>query len=115
MANVSYKLILFYAVECGLKSIWMWENKLNRTNKNIDRGTKASKFGHKLNDLLKEMKWNKKINKGQTKSNEKVDHHSLHEAWRYGKQLEETSERKCVEDLEAVRCQLEEKIRSMRN
>ena len=114
-ANNSYKLILFYAVECGLKSLWMWEHKLNGTGKETGRGQKATGFLHNLNYLLKEMKWDRKILKAHTKNNEKVDHQNLHVAWRYGKQLEESSEIRCVEDLESIRCQLEKKIRSLRN
>ena len=42
----THRMALFYAVECGLKAVFMRRNKLKRTEGSV------TDFGHRLSDLL---------------------------------------------------------------
>jgi hypothetical protein len=97
------KMILFYAVECGLKALYMRQNKLIRTDRKSSYNGKAvSDFGHKLNDLLKTIKLNYSIPKITANDSSQIEQLHLHEAWRYGKSLDEKQEKNCIEILNKV-------------
>jgi hypothetical protein len=95
-ANVSprqppHLLLVFYAVECGLKAVW-----LKNEAKNIFGAEEIKRLGHKLDDLIREA--NKGLVLGQhlalpnqirfaplqqsTQRNGTAE--QLHQAWRYG-------------------------------
>jgi hypothetical protein len=51
--SISSHLLLFYAAECGLKSIWLRRNKLKTINDIADQ-TLISQDGHNLDRWIKE-------------------------------------------------------------
>jgi len=96
------KMILFYAVECGLKALYMRQNRLTRTDKSSHDGKKVSGFIHNLNDLLKTIKLNYSIPKITAHDRSQIKNGDLHQAWRYGKSLDEKQEKRCIEILNKV-------------
>jgi hypothetical protein len=53
--NSSCYLLLFYAVECGLKSIWLKKNNLTGTDRIQDQ-TLLTKDGHNFAIWIKELR-----------------------------------------------------------
>ena len=43
--DISHLLLLFYAVECGLKARYLWENKLSSTS-DFETSNLNRKYGH---------------------------------------------------------------------
>jgi hypothetical protein len=101
----SRNLLLFYAVECGLKATWMDKTRLLNTDQ-IDLDLLKS-YGHDL------MFWAKKLNVPATviqggqqfRSRNKKKQYDLrkaHEAWRYGVEVDPTDEQQVAACLERV-------------
>ncbi len=95
------KMILFYAVECGLKALYMDKNKLEWTGQMNNSGESVSGFRHNLNDLMKKLKWNYNIPKINVDKSQ-IENDDWHQAWRYGKSLDEKQEKRCIEILNKV-------------
>ncbi len=95
------KMLLFYAVECGLKALYMDKNKLKWTGQMNNSRESVSDFRHNLNDLMKKLKWNYKIPKINIDKNQ-IENDDLHQAWRYGKSLDEKQEKRCIEILSKI-------------
>jgi hypothetical protein len=104
--NVSSHLLLFYAAECGIKSIWLREKKLKTTD---DIGAKdmISKHGHNLAEWQKELK----IPANQVrqtphfdlaKGRSSLDISQAHEAWRYNISMKPQDQEALVEWLESL-------------
>jgi hypothetical protein len=79
-------LLLFYAVECGLKAAWLNRNKLRDTSA-IDPVLKEK--GHDLIYWTKQLRLPAVITNGKTNFRTRVDGTSrpleaAHEVWRYG-------------------------------
>ena len=104
------KLVLFYAVECGLKALYMRENKLKRTDQENSLKESAFYFRHNLNHLLVKMNMNIKIPKLVAKDNSQIEPEDLHAAWRYGKELDNRKELRCIERLKDILKELELKL-----
>ncbi len=87
--SATQRMVLFYAVECGLKAIYMRRNRMGQT------GEAVTAFGHRLADLLVALQCAHRLPDGLGKDGKAVASKSLHEAWRYGKELEGQREGKC--------------------
>lgn len=113
-STLSEKLLLFYAVECGLKYLILDENKKNSTRdfekiRETGTGRLVSELlmgtnGHDINRLLNILKNRLKIpqlptkvkdQNGRTISSEPKDFNQL---WRYGIECDYDAERK-IEDM----------------
>lgn len=87
----SHRLLLFYAVECGLKSLY-----LKRVCKDVIDGPTANLLGgHNLNKAMSELRFNDSLHLPKKMSLSEVNQtHSrqlhcgqLNEVWRYGASL----------------------------
>ena len=98
------RLLLFYAVECGLKSLYMRKNRLQKTDQKDSNNKNVSDFSHNLNRLLKKLNLIRqyRLPDVKAKNSEPIPSKSLHEAWRYGRQLDPDEERKYEEKLQEI-------------
>ena len=100
-------LLLFYAIECGLKCVYMRRNKLQSTKQLADRGLLRS-YGHDL------ARWSKELRMPALPTNTSVQFRLMsdmsktchidkaHEAWRYGVVMESESQGMLVRWLVGV-------------
>ncbi|BAP57468.1 hypothetical protein THII_3171 [Thioploca ingrica] len=90
-----HRLLLFYAVECGLKAVIMKREGLSRT----DRNSNISQLGHDINGLLEYLKVRRLRLTGGVKmktiltgkkhnENRPVEPKELNQMWRYGGEAE---------------------------
>jgi len=117
-AACSY-LLLFYAVECGLKSIWLKRNNLTGTDR-IKNLTLLSKDGHNFGVWIKALRL--PLDVVGDISNLKLPSFSLHkdgsnwnmseahQAWRYGVRINSQDQNALVEWLEKVCTWIKENI-----
>ncbi len=106
------KLILFYAVECGLKALYMRRKRLRKTDQKDTDNKGVSSFSHNLNRLLKKLNLiQHKLPDVKAKDNVLIPAKSLHEAWRYGKELDPDDEHKYEEKLQKIMQILDSKLR----
>ena len=103
-------MVLFYAVECGLKALYMQNSKLKRTDQADYNGESIETVGHNLNRLLDKLKMKVQVPKSMTKDNIQFEHDDLHTAWRYGKKLDRQKEQKCIEVLKKILNQLKVRL-----
>ena len=106
----SQSLRLFYAVECGLKSVYLRRNQLRTTGQIQDPGLQER--GHDIARWVKELRLPASIaSKGPTfrlKREKAKRGHSTHvievahQAWRYGVQMEESDESTLLEYLRKI-------------
>jgi len=112
--GISSHLLLFYAAECGIKSIWLREKNLKATD-DIDAKDKISKHGHNLAEWQKELKMPANQVK-QTphfdlaKGGSSLDISKAHEAWRYNISIKPQDQKALVEWLESLCDWIKEKI-----
>jgi hypothetical protein len=93
----SHRLLLFYAVECGLKTMFMKKKKCPRTD--LDSFRDIIECGHSINDLLDCVKAqgnlklpdirmedipDKRNNKKNKQEKRKLDSGQINQMWRYG-------------------------------
>ena len=101
----SHRLLLFYAVECGLKAVW-----LRRQNRRLFEHTDIAKTGHDLRCLLKELRVSANLHPPQQYTLNSVSQNNqdiarrgditiLHQVWRYGGQLAEPTAEVCEQAL----------------
>ncbi len=107
----SHRLLMVYAVECGLKAVW-----LRRQHRNLFEGQDVARFSHDLNKILSDLKPGRRFellpDKVQLKPIEvgrppRLCPRSggldvLHQAWRYGAPLIEPSDEAMELHLERV-------------
>jgi hypothetical protein len=118
----SFYLILFYAVECGLKSIWLDNNDLRGTDE-IEEQTLITKDGHNFATWIKELGlpativgkchepgYPKIPSFRLSRGGSSLDIGKAHQAWRYGVNMKREDEKKLVEWLKKVCISLEERI-----
>lgn len=107
-------LLLFYAAECGLKSIYLRRNNLSKTDK-IQNQALLSKDGHNLDRWIKELK----ISANQVgatphfhlaNGGSSLDIQKAHQVWRYGVKIKVEDEKKLVEWLENICNYIKENI-----
>lgn len=83
----SHRLLIFYGLECGLKSVYLRNNRLNRTDRIRDERLRRT---HDLFLLVKELKLPAQIAGSNAPSfrlkrdGDTFDIRHAHEAWRYG-------------------------------
>lgn len=101
--NASGYLLLFYAVECGLKAMWLKRMKLYYTEQIVDK-TLLGQEGHNVSRWVKELRLSASgvgpephFRLAGDKSPRPVKH--AHEAWRYGVRIEQADEKALVQWL----------------
>lgn len=91
----SAALLLFYAVECGLKSVYMLQNNLKYTDEERGSARSARSFSHNIVALIQALN----ISRASVLSVPTVvtvrlglngTPTVLHEAWRYGEKIQAT-------------------------
>lgn len=110
----SSHLLMFYAVECGLKSIWLKRNKLIGTDRIQDQ-TLLTKDGHNFAIWIKELRvpptiGNKIPDFHLDRGGSSWDIGKAHQAWRYGVRMKSEDEKAVVEWLENLCDWIKEKI-----
>lgn len=105
------RLLLFYAVECGLKAAW-----LKRKRKTLFDDADINDIGHDLHRLFKELCVREKLSlpkniqlepvKPVTKGLPEIPRNGsitlLHQAWRYGGQCQNPSDEECEQQLQNI-------------
>ncbi|MCK4765299.1 MAG: hypothetical protein KAW12_24070 [Candidatus Aminicenantes bacterium] len=105
------KMVLFYAVECGLKALYMRRNRLKDTCPVNNLGDGVSGFKHDLNKLLGRLQINIEVPRALTKDKSKQIHsRELHEGWRYGKVFDRVKEAGCVASLQKILNELNKRL-----
>ena len=95
-SSATHRMVLFYAVECGLKTVYMRRNRLRKTDGAV------TSFGHRLADLLASLRCTYRLRDVKGKDGIPIPSKSLHEAWRYGKALENQRELSCETSLKNI-------------
>jgi hypothetical protein len=103
-----HRLLLFYAVECGLKAVW-----LKRQNRNLFDRADIDRTGHDLRQVLKDLKVSSQLSLPEslqlepaTQNSAKVPRNGdislLHQAWRYGGRCVLPTDQDCEQRLQQV-------------
>lgn len=103
-----HRLLLFYAVECGLKAAW-----LKRQGRTLFEGDDIKRTGHNLRQILKDLNVGAnlslseslrlpEVTRGQTKLPRNGKFSDLHQVWRYGGQCLHPTDMACEQQLEQV-------------
>ncbi|WP_243050592.1 hypothetical protein [Dyella sp. RRB7] len=103
-----HRLLLFYAVECGLKAVW-----LKRQNRSLFDRKDIERTGHNLRHVLKELKVGtglslpealqlQPVTQNGAQEPRKGDINILHQAWRYGGKCTSPTDNDCESKLEQV-------------
>ncbi len=96
-------LLLFYAAECGIKSIWLRRNKLKTINDIADQ-TLISQDGHNLDTWIKELKISAIVGTPPhfrlDRGGSSLDVEKAHQAWRYNIRMNPQDEAALVQWLE---------------
>lgn len=112
--NNTHRMVLFYAVECGLKAYFMKKKDIRSTNPRSHLTENVLDFKHDLNGLLTKLNINFTVPLtvpcAQSMDNRQIESTELHEAWRYGKELDKQKETKCVESLTRILNELKAKL-----
>lgn len=103
-----HRLLLFYAVECGLKAVW-----LKRHSRSLFDREDIDRTGHDLRQVLKELKIGSQFslpeslqlaavtrNQAQIPRNGGIS--MLHQAWRYGGECAGPTDKQCEDQLQQV-------------
>lgn len=104
----THRLLLFYAVECGLKSLWL-KNK----SRNLFDQDDIKKMGHDLRWLLKDLRVSSHLSlpqnvqlKDATQNQAQIPRTGgvsiLHQAWRYGGECASPTDQECENRLQEV-------------
>lgn len=115
-ASSSY-LLLFYAVECGLKAVWLKRHNLWTTAQMRDK-TLLSRNGHDLRRWSKELKLPARLTQSPTSpvqfrltsDNSAWDVGDAHQAWRYGVRMDPDDEQALVAWLGRLGAWLHEEL-----
>ncbi|NEO49167.1 MAG: hypothetical protein F6K55_35765 [Moorea sp. SIO4A3] len=112
ITGLSSYLLLFYAAECGLKSIYLSEHNLQTTE---DFPDSIKNHGHKLDRWCKELKINASQLTFKTQTNNKLipSFHlacggssrnivAAHQVWRYGITIKKEDEEDLIEWLDQL-------------
>jgi hypothetical protein len=103
--GISSYLLLFYAAECGMKSVWLKRNNLRTTN-DIADSTLLSPDGHNLNRWKKELRISASIGNAPAfslaRGGADLEVAKAHQAWRYGIRMNADKEKELVEWLEKI-------------
>jgi len=114
----SHRLMLFYAVECGLKAIIMKKEKVQTTDsilKRVGKEKTITHYSHNINQLLKKLNVNdrnlylpqeitlEELKGGKTRS---CRQDQINQMWRYGYQQDQIDQ-----DLENILLRIAEFIK----
>lgn len=104
------KLLLFYAVECGLKAIL-----LRRENRDYFNSEDIRRTGHDLRAILKDLRVGIRLTLPESVKLKPIENKSsgvnisrigsfslIHQAWRYGGQCADPTDKACEEHLEKI-------------
>ena len=113
--STSSYLLLFYAVECGLKSVYLHGKRLNTTDDISDTALRQS---HDLSKWAKALRLPVSMTGANTNFHLNRDRHprpsqtirSAHEAWRYGVVIDENDETQLVNWFKQVAKWIKENI-----
>ncbi len=109
--NYSHKMVLFYAVECGLKFLYMAQFGLRMTNQENAEGKNITVFGHNLNELLKNLKgFSLQLPQVEDENENQISPEEVHQAWRYGRTLNNGKEMLFVSILQKILTELDGRI-----
>lgn len=103
-----HRLLLFYAVECGLKAVW-----LKRQNRRLFDRSDIDRTGHDLRQVLKELRVGSALSLpgnlqlaplsvGGNETPRNGDISILHQAWRYGGECVGPTDHDCEAQLQNV-------------
>ena len=96
-----HRLLLFYAVECGLKAVW-----LKHQGRTLFDAGDIEKTGHNLRHALKELNVGAGLSLPEALQLEKPVRHGrlgdLHQVWRYGGQCKSPTDHDCEQQLQKV-------------
>lgn len=107
----SHRLLMVYAVECGLKAVW-----LRRQHRALFEGQDIDRFGHDLNEILRDLKPGRQfeplpvavhlqpieVGRPPRPRARSGGLEALHQAWRYGAHLTEPNDESMELHLERV-------------
>lgn len=105
-------LLLFYAVECGLKSVYLRRNRLQRTDQ---IPPELQEKGHDLARWVKELRLPAAIVQAGvefrlTRDGSRYRIEMAHQAWRYGVAMEEDDEAMLLEYLRNIQNWIQEAL-----
>lgn len=108
ISGTSSYLLLFYAVECGLKSVWLKRSQRHQKKSKTQDNSLLFKYGHRLDLWVKELRISSK--EVGTPANFYLDGDrstildigKVHQVWRYGIKIEAKDEQKLVEWLQNI-------------
>jgi len=103
-----HRLLLFYAVECGLKAVW-----LKRQSRNLFDCDDIDDKGHSLRQLLKDLRVGNHLSLPENLRIKPVIRHGddqprnggitiLHQVWRYGGECISPTDQYCEDQLQQV-------------
>lgn len=107
-----HRLLLFYAVECGLNAVW-----LKRHSRSLFERADVEQTGHNLRQVLKDLKVGngltlpenlqlEEVRQNQRQGLEPItragDFSILHQAWRYGGECSTPTDAECERLLQKV-------------
>lgn len=103
-----HRLLLFYAVECGLKAVW-----LKRQGRTLFEWDDIQRTGHDLRQVLKDLNVGSGLSlpasfrlaaasRDQVKIPRNGKFDDLHQVWRYGGKCETPTDQACEKQLQKV-------------
>jgi hypothetical protein len=112
----THRLLLFYAVECGLKAIW-----LKRRCQTLLNQDDINQTGHDLRKIINDLRLGKEFSLPDTlelspvtQNNQKIPRNGgisiLHQAWRYGGQCQTPNDRECEAKLVKILKMIEKEL-----
>ena len=104
----SHLLLLFYAVECGLKAYYLQENRLLSTEDFESPTMNKYGYGHKLAEWVQEVRMPASAISFVDDPNDPIE--NMHEKLRYGVSLSHLTQKKQVDFLQQVINQLKGKL-----
>lgn len=116
-SSVSHSLLLFYAVECGLKFVIMKSGNIESSRVLEDRGEQwMIRDGHNLVLLASRAGWHWRVGDSvlvsSARGGGRSNHHikDVHLMWRYGVNVDSTSEQALISHMEELVLWLEEEM-----
>lgn len=100
-----HRLLLFYAVECGLKAVW-----LKRQSKTLFEGADIQRLGHDLQQVLKDLNVGSNLSlpdsfrlpaasQGSATLTRNGKFGDVHQVWRYGGKCLAPTDQDCEQQL----------------
>lgn len=116
--SCTHHMVLFYAVECGLKALACSPQYAIRpktiSDVVLDKGGAATT--HRLNELVSHLKLPANVGKcpdiklSKGSSTVSIDHGDIHQAWRYGVKVDSATETDAIKWLKKMVALIDSKI-----